>query len=156
LLDQFSTRKTEPAPNPRVEKPNEQPNGENSNGAPTPVPPARVNNDGVKQPVPPRPLDVKEVPRFRDEKPTLAGLAKFLDQNKGAEEIILELDDLDLQHARDDRQPDLVITNPIVTIRPRTRDKRPTVRDSYHGQIPHGVQASFTIQSQTCTIEDIR
>jgi serine/threonine protein kinase len=157
LLDQFSNRKPEPAPNPRVENSNEQPNGQDSKGPQTPAPPTVVRNDGMKTPGPPGPLAVKEAPCFRDEKPTLAGLAKFLEKNKDARELILELDDLDLRHGRDDRQPDLVITNPIVTIRPRTRDRRPTVRDSYHGQIPRGTQASFTIQSKTsCTIEGIR
>lgn len=66
-------------------------------------------------------------PCFKEEKPTPAALTAFLQEHKKAREIILELDDLDLS-ARGENAPDLVVSNPVVTIRPRTLGHRPIQR----------------------------
>ncbi|HEY7426380.1 MAG TPA: serine/threonine-protein kinase, partial [Gemmataceae bacterium] len=131
FLDQFSTRKPEPT-QPSAAPARDIANTNGSSNPPEPTPPTTTRKEGPENPVNPRQLDTveKKVAIFSLEKPTAADLAEFLRKNKQRREIILELDDLDLQHARDDRQPDLVITNPIVTIRPRTPGRRPTVRDA--------------------------
>src|SRR5262249_62089162 len=52
-----------------------------------------------------------------------------------------------------------VISNQEVTIQPRKPGQRPTVRDQYRAREPGGggtFQASLTIESETCTIENIR
>jgi serine/threonine protein kinase len=153
LLDQSSTLKPEPATKLAHQSANESSKPESPDGPPLPPLPQPSKNDVAAKPI--QPLPAEEVPCFREEKPTWDSLAKFLEQHKNAHEIRLELADLDLR-GRDDRQADLVIANPIVTIRPRTPGTRPTVRDAYHHQVPRGIQASFTIRSEHCTVEDIR
>jgi hypothetical protein len=99
-----------------------------------------------------------EIPTFSEEKPTAVALDEFLRKNKKEREIIVELEDLTLSNG-DDKAPDLVISNPVVTIRPRKRGQRPTIRDQYRAREPGrgGIfQASLRIESETCTIEDIR
>src|SRR5262249_12591419 len=141
----FSTRKPEPV-QPLAAPPRETANTDGSGKTPAPAPTTTPIKESVEKPVDSH-LEggaERKVPKFSLEKPTLADLAEFLQKNKYAPEILIELEDLDLQRARDDRQPDLVISNPIVTIRPRTPGKRPTVRDGYHSQLVPTIQASFT------------
>ncbi|HZV06506.1 MAG TPA: serine/threonine-protein kinase [Gemmataceae bacterium] len=99
-----------------------------------------------------------DIPTFSEEKPTAAALAEFAQKNKKAPAIIFELDDLTLSTG-DDKAPDIVISNPVVTIRPRKRGQRPTIRDQYRAREPGRggtFQASLTIESKSCTIENIR
>ena len=96
----------------------------------------------------------KEIPTFETPNPTAAALAEFLQKNKTAPEIILKLDDLNLGDP-DDKTPDLVVANSTVTIRPLKPGQRPTIRDQYRARL-RPFQASLTIQSKRCTIENIR
>jgi len=109
------------------------------------MPPEAPINEGAKR-IP---------PTFELANPTAADVAEFLQRNKAAPEIILKLDDLTLSDP-DDKTPDLVITNPTVTIQPLRPDRRPTIRDQYRALLSQKFQASLTIESKRCTIENIR
>jgi serine/threonine protein kinase len=116
------------------------------------APPSATETTPTQKPLDP-PADL--VPRFNDEKPTAAALAKFLEANKKAPKIILELDDLDLS-ASDDNPSNLVVSNREVVIQPRKPGQRPTLRDQYRARLPRAFQASLTIDSEICTIENMR
>ena len=49
----------------------------------------------------------------------------------------------------------LVVTNPKVTIRPRKPRQRATIRDQYRALTRQTFQATLTIKSKTCSIENI-
>jgi hypothetical protein len=152
LLDQFSTPTPSAAPQAPTRTVQDNANKEEGGGNPV-AQPAQDKKDGPKEPVMPPLKESKTPVVFDKENPTAADLAEFLQKHKDAHEIDLKLDDLDL---RAEDRPELVIANPIVTIRPRTPGKRPTIRDEYRGQYVREIRTSFTIQSKICTIEGIR
>jgi serine/threonine protein kinase len=120
-------------------------------------PPAFADARGSDVP-PDQPIEngeVKVLPTFEMPGPTAADLDEFLQQNKTAPEIVLKLDDFNLSDP-DGKAPNLVITNPIVTIRPLKPGQRPTIRDQYRALPSQKFQASLTIESKRCTIENIR
>ncbi len=97
----------------------------------------------------------KIIPTFAMANPKASDLAEFLQKYKTAPEIILKLDDLDL--SANDNAPELVITNPTVTIQPLKPGQLPTIRDQYRTGLLRSFQASLTIQSKKrCSIENIR
>jgi serine/threonine protein kinase len=155
LIDLTSTPNSQPAPNPVVDS-QVADAGKESPG-PQQVPSTTPN---ATENTPPKKIldQTEDIPTFSEEKPTAAALAEFAQKNKNARAIIFELDDLTLSTG-DDKAPDIVISNPVVTIRPRKRGQRPTIRDQYRAREPGrggSFQASLTIESQTCTIEGIR
>jgi serine/threonine protein kinase len=91
-------------------------------------------------------------PVFKKENPTTADLRKFLELHQTATAIILELDDLVFR----DREPDLVVTNPEVAIRPRKPRQQSTIRDLYRALPGSTPQTTLTIKSKSCTIENMR
>jgi serine/threonine protein kinase len=116
------------------------------------IPPNQPSANGEK----------KAPPTFDTPSPKPSDLAEFLQKNKSAPEIVLKLDDLNLSDP-DDKAPDLVITNPTVTIQPLKPGHPPTIHDQYRARLRPNFQASLTIEqasltieSQRCTIEDIR
>jgi serine/threonine protein kinase len=160
LIDWSSSTKPEPTPNLSLEFAAKTLNG----GRPSPESPAfqgadaphsGSGDDHPQQLVQPL-IKQPRIPIFNDENPKPEALAEFLRANKEAHEIILELDDLDLQPRDDKPPPYLVVNNPVVTIRPRKLGQRPTIRDRYRAQVGQKFQASLIIQSQQCTIENIR
>ena len=158
LVDFASTPKTEPAVDSgeqgRVSAPKEQ-----TLGALTRPRSAAgsLNSDPGSEISSGQPNDVGEpesVPTFAMANPKASDLAEFLQRNKTAPEIILKLDDLDLSAG--DNAPELVITNPTVTIQPLNSARRPILRDQYRAGL-RPFQASLTIQcKKRCTIEGIR
>ncbi len=154
LVDFVSTPKTEPAWNLAVDS-----------GSSVPAEPRASSSGGVKPLTNSRGSDESLeslfgdeeeniIPTFATPNPKAADLAEFLQKHKAAPEIILKLDDLDLSAS--DNVPELVITNPTVTIQPLHPDHRPTVHDQYRAGL-RPFQASLTIQSKRrCTIENIR
>jgi serine/threonine protein kinase len=152
LVDLASTPKPEPGPSP--------PSNSNSaavsseprplgNGGGEPL----ANAGGTDKPsgTPLASVEQQAIPTFEMANPTAADLAKFLQENKAAQEIVLKLDDLVCR----DEDPDLVIANPIVTIQPLRPGQRPTIRDQYRARL-RSFQATLTIASKRCTIENIR
>jgi serine/threonine protein kinase len=155
LVDFASTAKTKPAANPAIDSSQTassepRPSG---NGEARPRPDDRGSDIPPDQPI--AEDEEKPPPTFEVPNPAAEDLAEFLQKNKTAPKIVLKLDDLDLS-ARDENAPDLVITNPIVTIQPLKSGHRPTIRDQYRARLPQKFQASLTIQSKHCTIENIR
>jgi serine/threonine protein kinase len=152
LLDQSSTSKPAPAPHAANSGSSEPPDKQS---APTEVvantsPP---RNDAAPSTVVPPPLT--KVPLFNLARPTATDLAEFLEKNKQAEAIVLELDDLDLRAGANGR-PSLVISNPKVTIRPRTPQTHPTLRYAYDdARTAPTLQAPLTIESKECLVEGI-
>jgi serine/threonine protein kinase len=155
LADLASTTKMEPATNPagdsgQTASSEPRPSG---SGETKPLPDGRGSENSPDQPI--ENGEEKIPPTFDTPNPTAADLAEFLQNNKTAPAIILKLDDLNLSDL-DDTAPDLVITNPTVTIRPLKSDRRPTIRDQYRARPSQKFQASLTIESKRCTIENIR
>ena len=149
LIDSFSTPKQQSVQNPPVAASAANPSPELHDlrpGAPT-----QLNKTENTKPIP-SVTPVADIPTFDVEKPSASDLAEFFQKNKAAPEILVKLDDLDLR----DHAVDLVITNPIVRIRPRKPGQRPTIRDEYRPRLPRTFQASLTITSRVCDIENIR
>ena len=156
LLDQPAAPKVNLAPNLPPVRTTDNKGGETAATAPEVLKVAQQD----KLPTPPLnpPRTDALPPRFKPDKPTATELADFLQKNKQAREIIIELaDDLDLTARNDrDRALDLVIANPIVTIRPRDARTQPTIRYDYHARTSLALQVPLTIESKECTIEGIR
>jgi hypothetical protein len=113
-----------------------------------------VKDGGSTPNVKPPPIENK-IPVFNPPNPTAAALAEFLQNNKSAKEIHVELaGDLDLRDFGTDKE--LVIANPIVKIRALGTKKRPTIYDHYRGGLTTALQASLTIASENCTMDGIR
>ncbi|HTU20336.1 MAG TPA: serine/threonine-protein kinase [Gemmataceae bacterium] len=151
LVDASSTPKPQPETNPPVDDLSARTSSEPS--SPRMIAPTR-------QDTPEDPMNLKGTtltkndlpPTFDREKPTAAELDEWLKQHKDAPKIIVKLDDLDLR----DNGPDLVIANPEVEIKPRRPGRRPTIRDEYRPISRKRYQASLTIKSKRCIIENIR
>jgi serine/threonine protein kinase len=155
LLNDFTTTpRSEPGPNPSVDSSQTTPSEPRAlaNGANPPLANARGSEIPASQPI--ENGERESIPTFDVPNPKPSDLAEFLKRNKSAPEILLKLDDLDLS-ASSDNAPELVITNPVVTIRPLKVGHRPTIRDQYRAGL-RPFQASLTIESKRCTIENIR
>ncbi|HEY7326315.1 MAG TPA: serine/threonine-protein kinase [Gemmataceae bacterium] len=154
LIEFTSTPKTELGSNPPVDSGQNAPSEPRASASGHNPPladahgsdnPSGQSSDKVEQ---------ETIPTFDLPNPKPSDLAEFLQRNKAAPEILLKLDDLDLS-APSENAPDLVITNPAVTIRPLKSGHRPTIRDQYRAGL-RPFQASLTIESKRCTIENIR
>jgi serine/threonine protein kinase len=153
LLDQPSPPKVDTIPNSPVVS--SEPKGRDDSEPP--LANVKALSKGEKPtPILKPPRIEPSAPTFKPDKPTATNLAEFLQKNKDAHEIIIELaDDLDLR-ARDDREPDLVLANPIVTIRSANAQTHPTIRYDYPARTSQALQAPLTIESKNCTVEGIR
>ncbi len=151
-IDQASSPKNEVVSLPPLVKSDEKRKGPADGGASTTATPP---GDGNVQPAA-QPLPVEaSIPTFQSEHPTEPELADFLRANREAPEIIIELaDDLDLRG--DDQKPDLIVANRKVTIRGREAGKPPTIRYNYRARKSEAMQTLLTIESENCTIENIR
>jgi hypothetical protein len=154
FLDQSSAPRVGPAALPLAAGTNEK--ARELSGQQAVTPPAPPGDGGSATPVKPQQLDPKTPPVYQSDRPSASDLAEFLQKNRTAPEIIVELGgDLDLR-SRDGREPDLVLGNNRVTIRPRGK-ARPTVRYDYHARTSQALQAPLTIESkESCVIEGIR
>jgi serine/threonine protein kinase len=153
FLEQSSSPRPEPAPNAAnsdPSEPRERPPSRTEIVEKSPAPGENASPSNVV--VPP----LAQVPVFNLVHPTAADLADFLQKNKQAREIVLELDDLDLR-SRDNGEPSLTISNPKVTLRPRNPQARPTIRYAYDdARTAPTLQAPLTIESKECIVEGIR
>ncbi|MHB1423987.1 MAG: serine/threonine-protein kinase [Gemmataceae bacterium] len=154
LVDLASTPKPQSAPFPLVDSEQAAPSEPraSTSGPAEPIPDPRGSENPSETPI--KQMEPAP-PIFSLEKPTMAALADFLRTYETAPAIVLELDDLDLSN-RGDNTPDLVVRNPSVTIKSRKPNQRPTIRDQYRDRLPGTFQASLTIESKTCTIENLR
>lgn len=156
FVDLNSAPKTESTPNPATDSNQAAPSEPRTlaSGGTKPVPEARGTDDSFDALLDPG--EERPPPTFDMPNPKPSDLADFLQKNKSAPEIVLKLDDLNLSDP-DDKSPDLVITNPTVTIQPLKPGHPPTIRDQYRTDRLRSFQASLTIQSKKrCTIENIR
>jgi serine/threonine protein kinase len=154
LIDQLSAPKADSIPGPQITRKSDGDGKESSGSPPTQITPRLLKDDTAK-PVKTVAAEAS-IPTFKSDKPTAAELADFLHKNREAKEIDIVLaDDLD-SRGRDDREPDLVISNPTVTIRAADPRKRPTVRYDYHDRPSTAMQAALTIESKICTVEGLR
>jgi serine/threonine protein kinase len=153
LADLTSVPKTESVSNPPVDSSQTTPTEPRALASGSMPPPTDTgspeNPSGTSTPN----AEQKEPPTFAMPNPTAKDLAEFTQKYKTAPEIVLKLDDINLSDP--DNKSDLLITNPIVTIRPLRPGHRPIVRDQYRASL-RDFQASLTIQSKRCTIENIR
>ncbi len=157
LIDALSASKPEPSPNPAVQTPSNHKANDNTSGSPVATAPTPLLKDFTSTPpsTPPRPET--STPVYRSDKPTATELAKFLQMHKQDREIRIELADDLILLGRDDGEPELIVTNPIVTIRARDAHKRPTtIRYGYHARTSPALQAALTIDSKDCTVENLR
>jgi serine/threonine protein kinase len=155
LVDLASTPKPQLAHNPPIHAGQALPVEPRHSESGAAEPRESANGTENRSDAPIKQVEPAKAPTFNVEKPTAEDLADFLRKNATAQEIILKLDDLDLS-TRSDNTPDLIVKNPVVTIQPLKPGQRPTIRAQYRARLPRTLQASLTIESSICTIENLR